>query len=306
MNGTARLKCPLCGAEVDRSSVAGDFVYGGRPEQKFYACRACDVAFLYPAMSDAEEKRFYAKEFEKFMEGRSGADFDWSGPEAHIRSNGKQFERRLRFFKDFIGRGKRVLEIGCSSGFMLLPLHERGMEAVGVEPSGGFTSFLKNKRIPVYGSLEELMSVEKDGSFDLVMHFFVLEHMRNPVGFLRDALSMVRPDGYMVFEVPSRDDPLATIYNIPAFHRFYWSVAHHYYFNSRSLKYALDKVGAEYEIIPEQRYDISNHLTWALEGRPGGQGRYSQYLTKEAQDSYRRSMIQTGHCDALVVRMRRS
>jgi 2-polyprenyl-3-methyl-5-hydroxy-6-metoxy-1,4-benzoquinol methylase len=300
------LICPLCASRVDRSSIAGDFVYGGSAAQKFYGCEVCGVAFLSPAMSADDEKRFYAKEFEKFMENRSGKDLDWSGPEAHIRSNEKQYERRIRFFRDLIAPGKRVLELGCSSGFMLLPVRELGASVAGVEPSGGFTSFLRSKGVAVYDSIESMNRTGKEAPFDLVLHFFVLEHMRDPAGFLRDALSCVSDGGSMVFEVPSRDDPLITIYDIPAFRKFYWSVAHHYYFNRRSLEYLLGKVGAEYEIFPEQRYDISNHFTWAIEGKPGGQGKYSQAFTKEAEAAYRDSMIRTGHCDTLVVRMRKA
>ena len=298
------LQCPLCGATVMNTSVAGDFVYGGRADQKFYLCGSCDVAFLHPAMSEDEENVFYAREFEKFMEKRAGKDFDWSGPEAHIRSNQDQYKRRLKFFEGMLVKKPHVLEIGCSSGFMLFPFKEMGMDVVGVEPSGGFTTFLKEKGIPVYDSLGSLKK-SKDGSrrFDLVMHFFVLEHVRNPVKFLKEMLELVGKGGCMVFEVPNRSDPLLTIYNIPAFHRFYWSIAHHYYFNRKSLEYVLRQVSDKFEIIPEQRYDLSNHMTWALDGKPGGQGRYLAYFTPELEKVYRESMLKTGYCDTLICKI---
>ena len=296
-------RCSLCGASISRPEVVGDFVYGGTEEQKFYRCPECDVAFLYPAMSQEEEARFYAREFEKFMEKRAGKDFDWSGPEGHIRTNEKQFTRRLRFFDELVAPGRRILEIGCSSGFMLLPLKKRGAEVVGVEPSQNFTSFLKKEGINVYRSIEEIGHEQKMKGFDLIMHFFVLEHIRKPVEFLRQALELVAPGGVMVFEVPSRSDPLLTIYNIPAFQKFYWSAAHHYYFNRASLEYILKKVTVRFEIIPEQRYDLSNHMTWALDGKPGGQGRFSSSFTGELDRAYLESMTKTGHCDTLVCKI---
>ncbi len=179
------------------------------------------IAFLYPPMTEVEEQIFYSKEFEKFMETRSGGDFDWSGPESHIRSNTKQYERRFPFFSDLVLPGKSVLEIGCSSGFMLLPLKENGLKVAGVEPSGGFTSFLISNNIPVYSNLDELEASSQIKQFDLVMHFFVLEHTRDPVGFLKRDFEFVKPGGCMIFEVPCRNDPLVSIYNIPAFHEFY-------------------------------------------------------------------------------------
>lgn len=299
-------ECPLCREKIEEIKIVGDFVYGGTSDQKFYFCSHCDVAFLYPPLSKENEENFYAKEFEKFMEKRSGIDSDWSGPEAHIKSNHNQYKRRLHFFKDFISPRKRVLEIGCSSGFMLLPLKEKGLEVVGIEPSMGFTGFLRKQGVLVYDSLEA-MSSGYEKKFDLVLHFFVLEHLRDPVEFLRNALDFVAPGGTMVFEVPSRSDPLISIYNIPAFHRFYWSVAHNYYFNRKSLEYVLRRVaedcGITFEIIPEQRYDLSNHITWALEGKPGGQGKYSSFFTPALERVYLESMIKTGHCDTFIARI---
>lgn len=295
--------CRLCFSKLTTRDVVGEYVYGGSPHQKFYVCPHCDVAFLYPPLSEEDEKRFYSKEFEKFMEERAGADFDWSGPEAHIRSNEKQYKRRYPFFSKCLKPGMRVMEIGCSSGFMLLPLKEWGADVVGVEPSGGFTGFLKDKGVPVLPSLDEVRKKYDCGSFDLILHFFVLEHVRNPVGFLLEAFEHLNSKGCMVFEVPNRNDPLISIYNISAFQKFYWSVAHNYYFNKSSLEFVVKQITGNFEIINEQRYDISNHMTWALEGKPGGQSYFSSFFTKEAEAAYRESMIRTGYCDTLVCRM---
>jgi len=295
--------CRLCGIELKDIEVIGGYVFGGNSNQKFYRCSSCDIVFLYPPMTEVEEQIFYSKEFEKFMETRSGGDFDWSGPESHIKSNRKQYERRLPFLSDLISHAKSVLEIGCSSGYMLLPLKENGLKVGGIEPSGGFTSFLKSNNIPVYSNLDELETSSQIKKFDLVMHFFVLEHVRHPVGFLKKAFEFVKPGGYMMFEVPCRNDPLVSIYNVPAFHKFYWSVAHNWYFNYDSLVYVLRQVTDDYEIIYEQRYDLSNHMTWALDGRPGGQEKYTSFFAPELVKAYRQSMIDTGYCDTLVGRL---
>ena len=295
--------CRLCGRKVRPPEIIGQVVYGGKPEQKFYRCPHCEVAFLFPPMTEAEERGFYTGEFEKFMEARSGGDLDWSGPESHIKTNYWHYQRRLRFFAEMLAPGKRVLEIGCSSGFMLLPLQAQGLEVIGVEPSGGFVTFLKHHHIPVYATLSDLRAHCEITQFDLVLHFFVLEHVRHPISFLQEAYDLVGAGGHMIFEVPNWNDPLLSIYDIPAFQKFYWSVAHNYYFNRPSLEYILKKIAADYEIINEQRYDLSNHVTWALEGKPGGQGKYSTCFTRELEEAYRRSMVQTGYCDTLIGRI---
>lgn len=299
--------CSLCKKEIESIDIVGDFVYGGTNKQKFYQCSSCDVAFLYPPLSEDDEKKFYAGEFERFMGKRCENGFDWSGPEAHIKSNFVQYKRRMRFIEDLIESKKRVLEIGCSSGFMLYPLKEKGLDVVGVEPSSQFTDFLQSKGVPSYDSLDVLLNDIGHEMFDLTLHFFVLEHIRNPIDFLNDALKTVKPGGHLVFEIPSREDPLVSIYNVPAFHKFYWSVAHNYYFNRKSLEYILrkvaEKVDITFDIIGEQRYDLSNHITWMLEGKPGGQEKYSSFFTPELEKSYTECMINNGHCDTLIGRI---
>ena len=87
MNNILR-ECRLCRATSLDFEVVGDYVYGGNDQQKFYRCRSCDVAFLFPPTDEHQEVKFYAEEFEKFMEIRnSGGDRDWTGPESHIITN---------------------------------------------------------------------------------------------------------------------------------------------------------------------------------------------------------------------------
>jgi len=294
--------CPLCGHPAGRFEVAGEYVYGGRPDQHFYACAACTVAFIYPPMTEAEEREFYAREFEKFMQTRAGSDGGWQGPEAHIAANQSTVARRLAVLRPLLPPpGSRVLEFGCSSGFMLLALRALGLDVMGMEPSGGFVEFVRSRGIPVAGSEAELERLAPPASLDLVLHFFVFEHMRHPLEFLQRSVSRLKPGGQLFFEVPSASDPLVTIYNIPAFHRFYWSAAHHWYFNRASLAYLLDRLGLRYQLIPEQRYDLSNHMWWALAGKPGGAGRFSASFTPELKAAYLESMRRTGHCDTYFV-----
>ncbi len=299
--------CPICKNKQTSFKILAKKVYSGKDNQHFFQCDICDVAFLYPQLTVEEEHEFYANEFSKFMEIRSGKDFDWSGPENHVKSNEKQFLRRWPFFKDFIQPGKKVLEIGCSSGFMLLPLIDKKCDVVGIEPSRQFTSFLKHNKIKVFSSIDEMSKQSASSEkFDLILHFFVLEHIRNPFAFLMEALELLDDEGTMVFEIPNRDDPLITIYDIEAFHAFYWSVAHNYYFNKNSLSFILDQIPCEYKIIDEQRYDLSNHMTWAIEGKPGGQSRYSKMFTPELDKQYLESMKKKGCCDTSVVILKKN
>jgi SAM-dependent methyltransferase len=294
-------RCPLCGADARSQSVVTRHVYGDHEgERAFFHCSGCDVRYLFPGLTAEQEARFYASEFEAFMAGRAGAAGGWGKVEDHVRANEPTRERRMQYLRPRLRSGASVLEVGCSSGFMLLPLREAGHSCAGVEPSGAFGEYLRLRGLEVYGSLGELVRAAPARRFDLILHFFVLEHIAQPLPFLQHLLELLTPGGRIVFEIPNAADPLYSVYDIPAFERFYWSIAHSWYFCERSLRHLLERTGRPFTILREQRYDLSNHMVWARDGRPGGMGRFTALLGRELEDAYRRGLIDTGHCDTLV------
>jgi len=221
-------RCPLCQAGTERQNVVTRHVFGGKPAHAFYHCDKCSVSYLYPGLTPEEESRFYAAEFSKFMTSRAGDQAGWEEPEKHVTSNEWMRKRRMKYLRPNLPRTGKILEIGCSSAFMLYPLVEEGYECVGVEPSGVFGEFVKAKGLDCYDKFEDLLaSAEYKGGFDVIMHAYVLEHISNPFKFLSDQLEILKPNGSLIFEIPNAADALITIYDIPAFERFYWHVGHH-------------------------------------------------------------------------------
>jgi SAM-dependent methyltransferase len=293
--------CRICKASSEEQVVRAEHVFGSDGKHKFWQCKRCRLVYLYPVPSQEEENHFYSMEFEKFMEKRSGKDRDWSRPEAHLRTNQDNVKRRLNFLNNYLKEVDNLLEIGCSSGFMLDAFRELGIKTVGIEPSSGFTEFLKSRGHKVYSSIDELLNYEPNIKFDLIVHFFVLEHIRNSKEFLQRQLDLLNPNGKIICEVPCVNDPLTSLYNIPAFEKFYWSIAHHYYFNPKSLSQVLDQLNCSYEFFPEQRYDLSNHLVWMQEGKPGGSGRYNHIFSQETLENYKKDLMKSWTCDTFFL-----
>lgn len=295
------LQCTLCKSGSEKQVVVTPHVYGiQRTGHAFFHCTDCDVYYQYPGLTPAEEVHFYAAEFEGFMQGRSGIGGGWQGAEKHIAANEETRVRRMKYLEPYLTSKTIILEVGCSSGFMLLPLKEKGHTCIGIEPSGVFGEFVRQQDIPVYDSLEDLIAAAPQQKFDIIQHFFVLEHIANPQSFIETQLALLNPGGKIIFEIPNVADPLYTVYDIPAFERFYWSVAHPWYFSEKSLTYLLDKIGKPYEILLDQRYDLSNHMTWARDGKPGGMKRFTEKLGTEMEEMYKKMLIKKGICDTLI------
>lgn len=294
-------RCPLCSASLAEPTVVTHHVYGGSANQAFYKCHACDVIYLHPGLDAEQEAKFYAAEFEKFMSDRAGSQGGWEQPERHILLNEKQRLRRMKYLGKHIQKKASILEVGCSSGFMLYPLIENGHKCTGIEPSGVFSDYVSSRGIQCFDSIDALKnSVGDDKQFDIIMHYFVLEHVPDPLQFLSEQFKLLRPNGKLIFEIPNASDALYSVYDIPEFEHFYWSVAHHWYFTESSLEYLLDKTGLPYEILLDQRYDLSNHMVWARDGKPGGMDRFTEILGEDIENQYRQALILAHKCDTLV------
>jgi SAM-dependent methyltransferase len=293
--------CPLCGASADQQSVVVPRVYGDDTGRAVFACAVCDVRYLFPGLGPDEEQRLYAAEFESFMAKRSGPDAGWDGPERHIAVNEAQRRRRMKHLAGLIEPTSRILEIGCGSGFMLYPLTAEGHECVAIEPSGIFSEYVSSRGIRCFRAINELLNRGTfAGSFDLVLHYYVMEHLADPAAFLKTQLSLLKPGGRIVFEVPNANDALTVLYEIPAYARFIWVVSHRWYFTEKSLAVTIAKAGARGEIRFDQRYDLSNHIIWARDGQPGGMGRFTSTFGEEVDELYRRALIRARVGDTLI------
>jgi len=295
------MKCKICGCGNEFQSVRADFVYGGTEIHKFYECSKCDAIYLNPTLSDEEEAFFYKKEFEKFMSSRAGNDYDWTNAQKHIDSNKENVSRRWKFMADYAKPGMKLLEIGCSTGFMLDHFKEKGLKVKGIELSDEFVPFLKDRGYEIFLSLEDLIQENPQQKFDIITHYFVFEHIRHPFDFLETSYQLLNKGGWIIMEVPSATDPLTSLYNIPAFEKFYWSIAHHYYYRPKTIKYILDKLGYKFKISPEQRYDLSNHVKWMTEGKPGGRGMLNHVFSEQTCLEYMNDLKATWNCDTMFV-----
>ncbi|GAB2685792.1 class I SAM-dependent methyltransferase [Thalassiella azotivora] len=106
---------------------------------------------------------------------------------------------------DLVGTGKRVLDVGCASGYLGRVLMDRGCTVVGVEydPEAAAQAEDVLEKV-VVADLETVDLVEVCGAdtFDVVVFGDVLEHLKDPQRVLRRAADLLTPDGYVVISLP--------------------------------------------------------------------------------------------------------
>lgn len=95
----------------------------------------------------------------------------------------------------------RLLEVGVGSGSFLRAAREAGFDAMGCELSEPLARRVQAQTgVPVHcGDLASLPA----RAFDVVCMHHVLEHVRDPVGFLRAASERLKPGGLLHLAVPN-------------------------------------------------------------------------------------------------------
>lgn len=130
----------------------------------------------------------------------------------------------------------RLLEVGVGSGSFLRAAREAGFEPMGCELSRSLAGRVQAQTgAPVHcGDLTSLPAQ----TFDVVCMHHVLEHVRDPVGFLRAARERLAPGGVLHGAVPNGACWEA---RLPGWN--YYLYHHLAYFDPATLRRALDSAG---------------------------------------------------------------
>lgn len=99
------------------------------------------------------------------------------------------------------GRPGDLLDIGCAHGFFLARMRGLGWRVKGLEIAKKAIAFARSKGLEVSeGTLEDRPF--PPASFDVVSAFYVVEHVWDPVAFLRDIHALLRPGGLAIIRWP--------------------------------------------------------------------------------------------------------
>lgn len=100
--------------------------------------------------------------------------------------------------------GSRVLDVGCSSGYLARRLVERGCRVVGIELDPDAAAAAREVCEDVLvGDAETIALPFPHGAFDVVLLGDTIEHLRDPEAFLDRVRPLLRRGGRLVLTTPN-------------------------------------------------------------------------------------------------------
>jgi 2-polyprenyl-3-methyl-5-hydroxy-6-metoxy-1,4-benzoquinol methylase len=124
-------------------------------------------------------------------------------PEAYTEFNDRPLGGH-RMLLGMVPEGGRVLDVGCSGGYLAERLVERGATVVGIEldPVAAEQARKVCERVLV-GDAETIELPFEPNSFDAIVCADLIEHLRDPAAFLARMRPLLKPAGRLMLTTPN-------------------------------------------------------------------------------------------------------
>lgn len=232
--------CPICKlGDIAKWKTKGVF--------QLLQCVSCGLIFVDPSSyRDSPQSQYIRDDTSPTQYYCASAEIDK-----------KNFDRTLDAIELRGSRG-RILDVGASVGTFLSQAQQRGWTGIGIEPNKTAVRICREKDLRVEeGFFDENFlkdALRNDYTYDVIHMGDVLEHVFDPIAFLKIAYNLLRSGGYIVIVTPNINHFLTRKYQIKP-------KEHLVYFNARSLAKALQSAGfSDIDIKPQMRLRSFAHI----------------------------------------------
>jgi SAM-dependent methyltransferase len=199
-------------------------------------CKKCGLIRLRERLDDYSTAEFYKNEYRDIYVGKETASEEFFDSQVQ---RGQIFLNLVSKYLD-IQTVENVFEIGCGAGGILYPFNKIGKEVSGCDFGEKYLKFGKAKGLDLYEGEIDLIKTPKE-SQDLIILSHVMEHFTDPIVKILQIVEHIKPDKYLLVEVPGIFDIPKTYVN-PILY-FQNAHVHNYYYYY--LKVFFEKLGLE-------------------------------------------------------------
>jgi len=206
--------CSFCGADEMYPYALGvrDHLRIAHQKHDFYSCKKCGSLRLVPLPTAEYLAKVYPQECHFHRDSGSWLRKLYNQLEWTLF-----YQPVLRFSNHLIMKetgilSGRVLDVGCGNGLRLLQFSKEGFEVEGVDFAPVNVQYARD----VLGLKAWEANIEETdlplNRYHLLIVYWVIEHLREPVELVRKAQNSLSPNGWAIFAVPLADSWVSSIF----------------------------------------------------------------------------------------------
>jgi len=192
--------CPVCGKNGQPANLVSDTIFGW--QQVFLRCPGCAALFDENPRPPKYESNYYQLnpnlELQLYVE--KGASFRLF---LHLLLQGARALRLLRLNVPAPDT-RKLFEVGCGPGLLLDAARYCGWEALGLDPSSEAVEWGRT-HLGVEIQKGELLGTPPIRDADLSIASEVIEHVADPLPFLKSIAESLNPNGALVLTTPNAE-----------------------------------------------------------------------------------------------------
>lgn len=267
---------------------------------KIIDCETCGFKHIYPLPDKIDKDSFYRdkyfRDIKPFQYECVNSDFiNTKKLEIDLNINYSEIFKLVESLK--VVDIDNMLDVGCGNDLLALFFKNRGWSVKCIEPNVEASNYLKCFGLDVENCYIENLDIKNKFSF--VNAQFVLEHLINPIDFIKKAYDVLEYGGILRIAVPNdfSECQLAYIENYNVEPKWVCLPDHINYFNFESLNRLIGKLGFK-EVYRSTNFPLEMFLL-------GGGDYYnnSEYQKKIGPfvNNFNNSFYNTGRIDTLKV-----
>ncbi|PLX26231.1 hypothetical protein C0580_00355 [Candidatus Parcubacteria bacterium] len=231
-----KIICPICKGEDHR-------LFCQKNDYDLHLCKNCNLVFVWPppnVLDDVYSKNYFHKDDQDHKFGYTNYDQD----KEMMRP---VFVKHLDHFSSLV-EGRKIFDIGSATGYFLDLAKQRGWDTYGIDISDYASQLAREKGHRAWAG-KDLSVVDTEDKFDIVTMWDVLEHLPDPLVYLKELRSKMVEDSVLAVNTIDRGSLWAKM--LGKRWQLIMPPEHLMYYTYKNLEDLFDKAG--FEIIDKRK-----------------------------------------------------
>ena len=194
---------------------------------------------------------------------------------------------------------KTIADVGCGGGHLLDLIGADAKTCIAIEPTVEFHNHLAAKGYSVFDYATTTIQSFHE-KVDFAFSQFVIEHVSDPVSYLNEIHTLLKPGGMVVLCTPNANDIMLDV--LPqTYPSFFYRTVHKFYFTERSLVHAAKAAGFTSSTTSYlHRYSMDNAMLWLRDRKPSGKDALFP-LNETISNLWKKRLEELGRSDCIYM-----